>query len=149
MFRKNKRGSIEVSDSDNGDFIFGGDASKNTAYTNAIGGAASMNIAYLNKGYNVSQSSSSLFIGVGDASVKIGDDAGKNSVCVTEPDRKVTNQTPVPEKKAAVLGFGKHSNNRILEAIKMQLHKMVMKEFNEYGKATKVFDKGQFAAAKK
>jgi len=68
---------------------------------------------------------------------------------VTEPDRKVTNQTPVPEKKAAVLGFGKHSNNRILEAIKMQLHKMVMKEFNEYGKATKVFDKGQFAAAKK
>jgi hypothetical protein len=55
MFTKNKRGSIEIAESDNGDFIFGGDASKNTAYTNAIGGAASMNIAYLNKkGVNVS-----------------------------------------------------------------------------------------------
>jgi len=136
MFTKNKRGSINI-DSEEDDFVMG-DASKVTAYT--IGGDISINLKYANAIGDNSRNTN-YAIRAGTASMKVAD-TSKISMCLTEPEEKKVEEKKVEEKKP-VKGFGlKMSNNKILEAIKLHLHNLIMKELHEYGKASKILEAG-------
>ena len=106
---KAKRGSIVSSEE--GDFVMG-DASKNTAYTTGPMGDASRNLRYL-----------------GAIDSKLSKYSVEPSMKILTPvkEAEVTSpkEQPTTEPKK-IKGFGlKISNNKILEAIKLHLNKMI------------------------